>query len=82
MGLPSASVGQGVPAVDRAALVADSQSGSWGPKKKMALLVFPLLSNLCLSALVLALTRQYLSSLGPWNAMLLATLGSSDATYL
>ena len=33
LGLLSASVVQGGPAVDRAALVADSQSGSWDPKK-------------------------------------------------
>ena len=42
LGLLSASVGQGVPAVDRAALVADSQSGSWDPKKKDGVARVPL----------------------------------------
>ena len=46
LGLLIASVVQGVPAVDRAALIADSQSGSWDPKKKIALLAFLMLSNL------------------------------------
>ena len=63
LGLLSASVGQGVPAVDRAALVADSQSGSWDPKKRWRCSRSSCCQICAANALVLALTRPVLVKL-------------------